>query len=86
MAVMLSVSFKQSTSLLQRTSSLTSLLPVCGSLGDLSKLQGLLDLEEVILVAGFGEVGPWGSSRTRWEMDVRGQFTIEGCIGMAWAS
>ena len=25
-----------------------------------------------------------GSSRTRWEMEARGEFTIEGCIEMAW--
>ncbi|KAF4614083.1 hypothetical protein D9613_007929 [Agrocybe pediades] len=54
------------------------------SLSDLSHLQGLLDLEKVVVVTGFGEVGPWGSSRTRWEMEARGEFTIEGCIEMAW--
>lgn len=54
------------------------------SLADLSKLQGLIDLDKVMVVAGFAEVGPWGSSRTRWEMEARGEFTIEGCIEMAW--
>ena len=54
------------------------------SLADLSKLAGLIDLEEVIVCTGFAEVGPWGSSRTRWEMEARGEFTIEGCIEMAW--
>ncbi|KAH9945014.1 fatty acid synthase [Epithele typhae] len=54
-----------------------SLLPV-------SQLRGMLDLERVIVVTGFAEVGPWGSSRTRWEMEARGEFTIEGCIEMAW--
>lgn len=54
------------------------------SLSDLSHLKGLIDLEKVIVVTGFGEVGPWGSSRTRWEMEARGEFTIEGCIEMAW--
>lgn len=54
------------------------------SYGDITKLRGLLDLDKVIVVTGFGEVGPWGSSRTRWEMEARGQFTIEGCIEMAW--
>jgi fatty acid synthase subunit beta len=51
---------------------------------DLSKLCGLIDLDKVIVITGFAEVGPWGSSRTRWEMEARGQFTIEGCIEMAW--
>ncbi|KAH9856627.1 fatty acid synthase [Lenzites betulinus] len=54
------------------------------SLADLSKLRGLIDLEKVVVVTGFAEVGPWGSSRTRWEMEARGEFTIEGCIEMAW--
>lgn len=54
------------------------------TLKELSHLQGLIDLEKVVVVTGFSEVGPWGSSRTRWEMEARGQFTIEGCIEMAW--
>lgn len=54
------------------------------SFADLSKLRGMLDLERVVVVTGFAEVGPWGSSRTRWEMEARGEFTIEGCIEMAW--
>lgn len=53
------------------------------SLRDLSKLQGMLDLDKVLVVTGFAEVGPWGSSRTRWEMEARGEFTIEGCIEMS---
>ncbi|KAG6910835.1 hypothetical protein DXG01_007150 [Tephrocybe rancida] len=54
------------------------------SLSDLSHLRGLIDLEKVAVVTGFAEVGPWGSARTRWEMEARGEFTIEGCIEMAW--
>jgi fatty acid synthase subunit alpha, fungi type/fatty acid synthase subunit beta, fungi type len=54
------------------------------SLADLARLQGLFDLDKVLVIAGFAEVGPWGSSRTRWEMEARGEFTIEGCIEMAW--
>ena len=54
------------------------------TLTDLEKLRGLVDLEKVIVITGSGEVGPWGSARTRWEMEARGEFTIEGCIEMAW--
>ncbi|EPQ52677.1 hypothetical protein GLOTRDRAFT_112049 [Gloeophyllum trabeum ATCC 11539] len=54
------------------------------SLEDVAKLRGLIDLDKVIVVTGFGEVGPWGSSRTRWEMEARGELTLEGCIEMAW--
>lgn len=53
-------------------------------LNELKHLQGLIDLDKVIVCTGFAEVGPWGSSRTRWEMEARGEFTIEGCIEMAW--
>jgi len=54
------------------------------SLQELSQLRGMLDLDKVIVITGFAEVGPWGSSRTRWEMEARGELTIEGCIEMAW--
>jgi len=50
----------------------------------LSQLRGVVDLEKVCVITGYGEVGPWGSSRTRWEMEAIGEFTIEGCIEMAW--
>ncbi len=54
------------------------------SLADVSKLQGMIDLDKVIVITGSAEVGPWGSARTRWEMEARGEFTIEGAIEMAW--
>jgi fatty acid synthase subunit beta len=49
-----------------------------------SDLRGMVDLEKVVVVVGFGEVGPWGNSRTRWEMEAYGTFSLEGCIEMAW--
>ena len=52
-------------------------------MAELFKLQGMVDLEKVTAITGFGEVDPWGSSRTRWEIQARGEFTIEGCIEMA---
>ncbi|KAA1467738.1 fatty acid synthase [Dentipellis sp. KUC8613] len=54
------------------------------SLEDLAKLRDVIDLDKVCVITGFAEVGPWGSSRTRWEMEARGEFTLEGCIEMAW--
>ncbi|KAI1114313.1 fatty acid synthase subunit alpha [Nemania sp. NC0429] len=47
-------------------------------------LEGMVDLEKVVVVTGFAEVGPWGNARTRWEMEAYGQFSLEGCIEMAW--
>src|SRR5882762_9766950 len=57
--------------------------PALESPESLAHLQGIIDLDKDIVITGFAEVGPWGSSRTRWEMEARGEFTIEGCIEMA---
>ncbi|KAL2754261.1 hypothetical protein ACRALDRAFT_1063161 [Sodiomyces alcalophilus JCM 7366] len=48
------------------------------------QLKGMVDLEKVVVVTGFAEVGPWGNSRTRWEMEAYGEFSLEGCVEMAW--
>ena len=50
----------------------------------LPDLKDMLDLENVIVITGFGEVGPYGNSRTRWEMEAKGAFSLEGCIELAW--
>ncbi|KAI1082891.1 hypothetical protein F5B20DRAFT_530768 [Whalleya microplaca] len=47
-------------------------------------LKGMVDLERIVVVTGFAEIGPWGNSRTRWEMEAYGEFSLEGCIEMAW--
>jgi len=47
-------------------------------------LNGMVDLETTVVVTGFGETGPFGSSRTRWEMESFGELSLEGCIELAW--
>ncbi|ERT02538.1 uncharacterized protein SPSK_04795 [Sporothrix schenckii 1099-18] len=49
-----------------------------------ANLKGMVDLDKVVVVTGFAEVGPWGNSRTRWEMEAYGEFSLEGCVEMAW--
>jgi fatty acid synthase subunit alpha len=49
-----------------------------------AKLKGMVDLDKVVVVTGFAELGPWGNSRTRWEMEAYGEFSLEGCVEMAW--
>ncbi|GLA41797.1 putative PKS/NRPS-like protein biosynthetic cluster [Aspergillus niger] len=56
----------------------TELLPLAG------QLRGMVDLDRVVVVTGFSEVGPHGNARTRWEMEAFGEFSLEGCIEMAW--
>jgi fatty acid synthase subunit alpha, fungi type len=48
------------------------------------QLQGMVDLESVVVIAGFAEIGPWGNSRTRWEMEARGEISVEACLELAW--
>ena len=48
------------------------------------QLKGMVDFEKVVVIVGFSEVGPYGNSRTRWEMEAYGEFSLEGCIEMAW--
>ena len=50
----------------------------------LSSLRGMVDLDRVVVITGFAEVGPYGNARTRWEMEAHGKFSLEGCIEMAW--
>lgn len=47
-------------------------------------LKGMVDLDKVVVVTGFSELGPYGNARTRWEMEASGEFSLEGCIEMAW--
>lgn len=50
----------------------------------LQELNGMVDLERVVVITGFAELGPWGNSKTRWEMEAFGEFSLEGCIELAW--
>ncbi|KAI1171721.1 hypothetical protein F4777DRAFT_593474 [Nemania sp. FL0916] len=47
-------------------------------------LNGLVDLSRTVVVTGFSELGPWGSSRTRWEMEKTGHLSLDGLTEMAW--
>ncbi|KAJ2855196.1 fatty acid synthase alpha subunit Lsd1, partial [Coemansia erecta] len=53
-------------------------------LSHLHHLQGMVNLDRVVVVTGYGEVGPYGNSATRWEMEAFGEFSLEGCIELAW--
>ena len=47
-------------------------------------LQDMVDLDRVVVITGFSEVGPFGNARTRWEMEANGKLSLEGCVEMAW--
>ena len=68
-------------------SNFTFKYPELGTLAfnqELAKSHSEMDLEKVVVITGFAEVGPWGSARTRWEMEAFGHLTNEGVIEMAW--
>ncbi|RAL03095.1 putative 3-oxoacyl-synthase [Aspergillus ibericus CBS 121593] len=50
----------------------------------LPDLQGMMNLQKTVVVVGYSELGPWGSARTRWEMESTGAFSVEGLVEMAW--
>ncbi|KAJ1741439.1 fatty acid synthase alpha subunit Lsd1 [Coemansia sp. RSA 1086] len=50
----------------------------------LHHLQGMANLEKVVVVTGYGEIGPYGHAETRWEMEATGEFSLEGCVELAW--
>lgn len=50
----------------------------------LQKLQGMVDSSSTIVIVGFAELGPWGSARTRWEMESRGKLSPAGYAELAW--
>jgi fatty acid synthase len=43
-----------------------------------------LDADRVVVVVGYGEVGPWGSSRTRWAMESQSKLSLEAIAELAW--
>ncbi|KAI2791870.1 Fatty acid synthase subunit alpha [Penicillium oxalicum] len=48
------------------------------------RLLGMANLDRVVVVTGFSEVGPFGNARTRWQMESTGRLSLEGCVEMAW--
>ncbi|KAE8828688.1 hypothetical protein PTNB85_07876 [Pyrenophora teres f. teres] len=49
------------------------------------QLKGMVDLDRVVVVVGYSEVGPCGNSRTRWMMELDGPtLSTECCIELAW--
>ncbi|KAJ2696776.1 fatty acid synthase alpha subunit Lsd1 [Coemansia sp. IMI 203386] len=59
--------------------------PVCSKkIARLPSLHGMLNLDKVVVITGYGEVGPYGNAETRWEMEAFGKFSTEGCIELAW--
>ncbi|KAF9873687.1 hypothetical protein CkaCkLH20_08797 [Colletotrichum karsti] len=47
-------------------------------------LEGMVDPSRVVVITGYSELGPYGNSRTRWEMEANGILSLEGWIEMAW--
>ncbi|KAJ1720209.1 beta subunit of fatty acid synthetase, partial [Coemansia biformis] len=54
------------------------------SLAHLHDLQGMVNLDKVMVVTGYGEVSPHGNAETRWEVEAYGELSVEGCIELAW--
>ncbi|KAJ2089404.1 fatty acid synthase alpha subunit Lsd1 [Coemansia sp. RSA 986] len=53
-------------------------------LNHLHHLQDMVNLDKVVVIVGYGEVGPFGNADTRWEIEAFDDLTTEGCIELAW--
>jgi fatty acid synthase len=58
-------------------------LPSDDELAGLPALEHL-DADEVVVICGFGEVGPYGSARTRWDVEKGGPLSLEAVAELAW--
>ncbi|KAJ1727686.1 fatty acid synthase alpha subunit Lsd1, partial [Coemansia biformis] len=58
--------------------------PAYEQLEHLRHLEGMVNLDQVVVVTGYGELGPYGHAETRWEMEAHGEFSLEGCVELAW--
>ncbi|KAH8892338.1 thiolase-like protein [Thozetella sp. PMI_491] len=50
----------------------------------LHHLRDMVDLSSTVVVVGYSELGPWGSSRTRWQMESHQILNASGYVEMAW--
>ncbi len=42
--------------------------------------------EDLVVIVGAAELGPWGSSRTRHEVEVTGELSAAGVLELAWST
>eukprot|EP00808_Paulinella_micropora_P024899 g5996.t1 len=49
----------------------------------LHKLKGMVDLSQVVVCVGYGEVGPYGSARSRWDFECHQKLSMESAIELA---
>ncbi|KAL4971344.1 thiolase-like protein [Aspergillus desertorum] len=47
-------------------------------LKDLRDLEGMVDLGTTVVIVGYSELGPWGNTRTRWQMESQRRLAQEG--------
>nr|WP_245998570.1 type I polyketide synthase [Nocardia pseudobrasiliensis] len=44
------------------------------------------DLDDMVVIVGAGELGPYGSARTRFEMEVADELSTAGVLELAWST
>jgi fatty acid synthase len=45
-----------------------------------------IDPADLVVIVGAAELGPYGSSRTRFEMEVSGELSAAGVLELAWTT
>src|SRR5690606_37174794 len=44
------------------------------------------DLDDMVVIVGAGELGPYGSARTRFEIEVSDELSAAGVLELAWTT
>jgi 3-oxoacyl-ACP reductase-like protein len=53
-------------------------LPSRERMAKMANIAQMIDLQKVVVVTGYGEFGPYGNARTRWDIEKNGKFSLEG--------
>ncbi|MGA8987395.1 fatty acid synthase subunit beta domain-containing protein [Aeromicrobium sp.] len=72
-----------------RGATVTALAPSPAQLGRVEQIDWVpIDArpEDLVVIVGAGELGPYGSSRTRFEMEVADELSAAGVLELAWTT
>ena len=54
------------------------------TMGDPAPVAPTLLLDDLVVVVGSGEVGPWGTSASRFDLEVNGELSAASVLELAW--
>lgn len=58
-------------------------IPSWPTAGPAFEVEPTVDLDDMVVIVGISELGPWGGSTTRWEAEL-GELSADGLTELAW--